>query len=117
VTAREQDAGDGRVDQPVRRESRDRPLGDKDRYYVDAAFPQGVEYLAVVAARDFDLRLGIGIAKLREQILEVGSVGTQLPMGDAPRLAAALKLRSSATATKYRRWRNSICSLLVFDIQ
>jgi len=50
VAAGSSTPGHGCVDQAMRRESRDGPLGDKDRSHVDAAFAQRVEYLAVMVA-------------------------------------------------------------------
>src|SRR5438105_1830247 len=67
------------------RESRHGPFSDEGRSHVDAAFAQRVEYFAVVAARDLDLGVGIGIAKPGEQILEVRSVGAELAVREAER--------------------------------
>src|SRR5712664_4665061 len=69
----------------MRRESRHGPFGDKDRSHVDAAFAQRMEYLAVVAGRDFDLGVGVGIAKPCQKVLEVGAVLAPLPMCEAER--------------------------------
>src|SRR2546422_3041650 len=67
------------------RESRNGPFADNDRPHVDAAFAQRVECLAVVASRNLDLGVGIGIAKPGQQVLEIGAVGAQLAMREAER--------------------------------
>ena len=85
MATREQDAGYCGVDETMGGESGDRPLDDKDGSDVHAAFAQRVEDVAVVLARDLDLRVRVGVAKRCQEVFDRGSVCGEFAMGEAQR--------------------------------